>query len=123
MQQNIDETEALTQAGRFEERTFKAIDFNVILGDATHNKVLATVVKAMSSVLRGFIASAGPQPHDPVIALRRTLLERMRARDEKGATECMAAYFDGLNAHLLRKDAGTVRRPAGGKTRALPVGV
>jgi GntR family transcriptional repressor for pyruvate dehydrogenase complex len=130
LQRNIDETDALTQAGRFEERTFKAIEFNVILGDATHNKVLATVVEAMSSVLRGFIASAGPQPHDPVIASRRTLLERMRARDEKGATACMAAYFEGLNAHLLRREPADGSRPARrsvprrtNRTKALPAEV
>ncbi|HQT80295.1 MAG TPA: GntR family transcriptional regulator, partial [Rhodopila sp.] len=93
LQRNIDETEALTLAGRFDERTFKAIEFNVILAHATHNNVLATVVEAMSSVLRVFIASAGPQPHDPVIGTRRALLARMRARDQAGATTCMTAYF------------------------------
>jgi GntR family transcriptional repressor for pyruvate dehydrogenase complex len=34
LQRNIDETETLTQAGRFEERTFKAIEFNVIFAHA-----------------------------------------------------------------------------------------
>jgi DNA-binding FadR family transcriptional regulator len=101
LQRNIDETEALTQAGRFEERTFKAIEFNVILADASHNNVLSTVVEAMSSVLRSYVASAGPQPHDPVISMRRALLERMRARDEDGATACMTAYFESLNRHLM----------------------
>jgi hypothetical protein len=66
----------------------------------------------MSSVLRGFIASAGPQPHDPVVALRRMLLERMRAGDEKGATACMAAYFEGLNEHLLREEQAGGSEPA-----------
>jgi hypothetical protein len=55
----------------------------------------------MSSVLRVFIASAAPQPHEPVAGFRRKLLERMRARDEAVATACMAAYFESLNKHLL----------------------
>jgi GntR family transcriptional repressor for pyruvate dehydrogenase complex len=115
LQQNIDETEALTKAGRFEERTFKAIEFNVILAHAAHNAVLATIVEAMSSVLCVFIASAGPQPHDPVVGLRRELLERMRARDVAGAAACMTAYFESLNKHLLEWErtaapAGAARR-------------
>ncbi|HEY0184057.1 MAG TPA: FCD domain-containing protein [Rhodopila sp.] len=111
LQRNIDETEALTRAGRFEERTFKAIEFNGILAQATHNTVLATVVEAMSSVLRVFIASAGPQPHDPVIGFRRELLDRMRAHDDEAATTCMAAYFESLNKHLLdwERTAGRAR--------------
>jgi DNA-binding FadR family transcriptional regulator len=111
LQRNIDETEALTRAHRFEERTYKAIEFNTILANATHNKVLATVVEAMSSVLRGFIASAGPQPHDPVVASRCELLERLKARDEAGATVCMREYFDGLNAHLLRLQRAVETKP------------
>ncbi len=109
LEQNIDETEALTLAGRFDERTFKAIEFNVILAETAHNKVLATVVEALSSVLRGFVASAGPQPHDPVIASRRTLLARMRDRDRQGAAASMTEHFDGLNRHLLGAD-GADRR-------------
>ena len=97
-------------AGRFEERIFKAIESNVILAETAHNKVLATVVEAMSSVLRGFVASAGPQPHDPVIASRRTLLARMRERDQTGAAACMAEHFDELNRHLLRDIAGQRQR-------------
>jgi GntR family transcriptional repressor for pyruvate dehydrogenase complex len=123
LQRNIDETSALTEAGLFEARTFKAIEFNVILANAAHNKVLATIVEAMSSVLRGFIASAGPQPHDPVIASRRELLARMRARDEAGAVECMRVYFDGLNKHLLRLKRAvrhvTEKKPAGRPIRSL----
>jgi DNA-binding FadR family transcriptional regulator len=106
LQRNIDETEALTQAGHFEKRTFNAIEFNVILANATRNKVLSTVVEALSSVLRGFFASAGPQPHDPVVGSRRELLDRLRARDAAGATACMRDYFDGLNAHILRFTSG-----------------
>jgi GntR family transcriptional regulator, transcriptional repressor for pyruvate dehydrogenase complex len=123
LQRNIDETSALTEAGLFEARTFKAIEFNVILANAAHNKVLATIVEAMSSVLRGFIASAGPQPHDPVIASRRELLARMRARDEAGAVECMRVYFDGLNKHLLRLKRAArhvaEKKPAGRPIRSL----
>lgn len=101
LQQNIDETQALTDQGRFVQRTFKAMEFNNILGQATGNAVLATVVEAMGSVLRDFIASAGPQPHDPVIAARRELLARLRARDPDGAARSLRRYFEGLRAHLL----------------------
>lgn len=129
LQRNIDETEALTRAHRFEERTYKAIEFNTILANATHNKVLATVVEAMSSVLRGFIASAGPQPHDPVVASRRKLLECLRMRDEAGAITCMRAYFDGLNAHLLRLKRAIETKPrpkksiarTGGEQRSISI--
>jgi len=108
LQANIDVTQELTLAGRFLERTYKAVEFNTILAEATQNQVLAALVEPISEVLRSFIVIAGPQPHDPVLAARRELLSYLRARQPRKAAQSMRTYLEGLHAHLLRsakKDA------------------
>jgi GntR family transcriptional repressor for pyruvate dehydrogenase complex len=109
LNRNIDETELLTKAKKFNERSYKAIEFNTILAKAARNEVLSTIVEAMTSVIRNFVSIAGPQPHDPVVTSRRLLLDRLRARDVEGACKTMRDYNEGLNRHLLRFEKARTR--------------
>jgi len=100
LERNTDETEALTQAGRFDERTYTAIEFNRLLAEATRNQILCAIVEALSEVLRHFVASAGVRPHDPVVAMRRALILQIRARDADAAVAVMTTYLAGLETYL-----------------------
>jgi DNA-binding FadR family transcriptional regulator len=102
LENNLAETDALTRAGRFEERTFTAIGFNKLLAEATENHVLSALVEGLSEVLRHFAALAGPRTHDPVVQTRRTLIDQIRARDEEAAARMMAEYLKGLQVYLVR---------------------
>jgi DNA-binding FadR family transcriptional regulator len=102
LERNIDDTEVLTKAKKFNERSYKAIEFNTILAKAARNEVLSIIVEAMTSVIRTFVSIAGPQPHDPVVGSRRQLLDHLRARDVEGACKTMRKYNEELNRHLLR---------------------
>ncbi len=113
IERNIDETEALTRAGRFEERTYTAIEFSTILARAAHNPVLSSIAESMTTVLRTFISIAGPQPHDPVVDARRRLLACVRAGDFAAASDTLRGYHGGLRRHLLQAPPapGTPARP------------
>jgi DNA-binding FadR family transcriptional regulator len=109
LEANIDETEALTRAGRFEERTFKAVEFNTILARATGNYLLAAIVEAISEILRAFFAVAGPPPHDPLIASRREFIAHLKARRPAEAARSMRSYLEQVHDHLIRFEARRAR--------------
>jgi DNA-binding FadR family transcriptional regulator len=104
LKQNITETIELTKRERYEERTMKAVEFSTILADVTGNQVMAAILEAMASVIRGFIVIAGPPAHDPIISSRRRLIDQIAARDADGACETMRSYLLALNEHLLHTE-------------------
>lgn len=106
---NIDETIALTQAGRYEDRTLKAVEFSTLLANATGNAVMAAILEAMASVIRGFVVIAGPPAHDPLIKSRKRLIAQIEARDADGACETMRTYLASLTKHLLATEAARQR--------------
>jgi GntR family transcriptional repressor for pyruvate dehydrogenase complex len=117
---NIDETIALTQAGRYEDRTLKAVEFSTLLANATGNAVMAAILEAMASVIRGFVVIAGPPAHDPLIKSRKRLIAQIEARDATGACETMRSYLASLTKHLLATEASRKQPAAQGRSRAMP---
>ncbi|WP_240975417.1 FadR/GntR family transcriptional regulator [Paraburkholderia aromaticivorans] len=103
MEANLETTEILTEAGRFEDRTFTAITFNKLLADATRNYILGALVEGLSEVLRHLIVLAGPRPIDSVVPLRRKLIEQIRMRDADGAAATMRIYLEETHSHLMRQ--------------------
>lgn len=112
LEKNIDRTEELTREGRFEERTFAAIEFNNLLAEATGNYIFRTMVESLSVVLRHWVALAGIRKHDPVIASRRKLLEQLRKRQKEAAAATMRVYLEELNEHLVRSRREQLARGA-----------
>lgn len=117
LEKNLAEAVALTEQGRFEERTYKAIEFNRLLAEATGNVILTAMVGGLSEVLRHFVALAGPRVHDPVLTTRRTLLDQIRARNEEAAARTMETYLRGLQAHLEKARRPAERPPAEARAR------
>lgn len=112
LRRNIAETIELTEQGRYEERTLKAVEFSTLLANSTRNQVMSTVLEAMASVIRQFVMIAGPPAHDPVIASRLQLIKQIAAKDTKGACETMRSYLTKLNAHLLNAEKSQLRSAA-----------
>lgn len=116
LRRNIAETIELTEQGRYEERTLKAVEFSTLLANSTRNQVMSTVLEAMASVIRQFVMIAGPPAHDPVIASRLQLIKKIAAKDTKGACETMRSYLTKLNAHLLKAEKLQLRSAARGQS-------
>lgn len=100
LEENIDLTQQLTAAGKFEERTFTAIQFNGLLAQATGNIIFQAIVESLSVILRRSVALAGVRMHDPVIESRRKLLDQLRKRKKADAMATMRTYLEGLHGHL-----------------------
>lgn len=103
MEANLETTEKLTEAGRFEDRSFTAIEFNKLLADATRNYILGALVEGLSEVLRHAIVLAGPRPIDSVVPLRRKLIEQISMRDADGAAATMRKYLEDVHSQLIRQ--------------------
>ncbi|WP_322055933.1 FadR/GntR family transcriptional regulator [Burkholderia cenocepacia] len=110
LESNLEKTEKLTEAGRFEERTFTAIEFNKLLADATRNYILSAIVEGLSEVLRHFIVLAGPRPYDAVVKTRRKLIDQIRNRDADGAAATMRAYLEEIHRYLTRQSRSALRK-------------
>jgi DNA-binding FadR family transcriptional regulator len=110
LESNLEKTEMLTEAGRFEERTFTAIEFNKLLADATRNYILSAIVEGLSEVLRHFIVLSGPRPYDAVVQTRRKLIGQIRDRDADGASATMREYLEEIHQYLIRQSRNALRK-------------
>jgi DNA-binding FadR family transcriptional regulator len=110
MEANLEKTVALTEAGRFVDRTFTAIEFNRILADCTRNDIIGALVEGLSEVLRHFIVLAGPRPFDSVVDTRQRLIEQMRARDADGAAETMRNALEEISTYLIKQSRSAIMR-------------
>ena len=102
MEANLERTEMLAKAGRFEERAITAIEFNNLLADTTRNTILGALVEGLSEVSRHFIVLPPPL-HDFLVPSRRMLIEQIRARDADGAAATMRKYLERVHSHLIRQ--------------------
>lgn len=107
LDRNIDETEALTLAGRFVDRLELAAQFYNLVAKMTGNEVLVVIVDAMTEILRHFVAKAGPAPKLDLIEHRRRFVKYLRARDAAKASEEMTAHLTKLHRHLMRHERKT----------------
>jgi DNA-binding FadR family transcriptional regulator len=110
MEANLEKTVVLTEAGRFVDRTFTAIEFNKILADCTRNDIIGALVEGLSEVLRHFIVLAGPRPFESVVDMRRKLIDQMRARDAEGAAETMRRALEQITTYLVKQSRSAIMR-------------
>ncbi|KVQ61106.1 hypothetical protein WT22_16810 [Burkholderia territorii] len=110
MEANLEKTIALTEAGRFVDRTFTAIEFNKILADCTRNDIIGALVEGLSEVLRHFIVLAGPRPFNSVVDTRRQLIDQMRARDAEGAAKTMREALEEISTYLIKQSRSAISR-------------
>lgn len=112
LERNVDRTDELTRAGRFEERSEVAYAFYSQLAAATQNRALVLLVTSMSDLVRRFVEIAardGRRPIADVVPSRRRLMRALRAGDAEGAATELKTYL--LRVHALmdaKIDDGTV---------------
>lgn len=113
---NIDETERVTQAGRYLDRVECSREFYRLLVAAAHNQVLAMIVRSITEILMQFVygrVAAGGKPQPKLVEKRRAFLAALRARDAELATHLMRTHL--ASVHRLLEpfvDASPGRLPA-----------
>jgi GntR family transcriptional repressor for pyruvate dehydrogenase complex len=107
---NIDVLEALTRAGRFDDRVVHSVAFYGLLARATQNEVLVIMVDALTEILRHFVARAGPLSKLDLIESRRRFLPYFKARDADKAAQEISSHLRKLHRHLMDHEAGGAAR-------------
>lgn len=124
LERNVEETEALTRAGRYEERFELVHAFYGLLAASTGNRALGLLVTATSDLVRRFVdaaARAGDRVVVDVLPGRRRLMGALRAGDADAAAAVLHAYMRQVHetvdvhpvAGALPGGAGTDPGPSG----------
>ncbi len=103
LQDNIERTRQITASGRFLDRVECSREFYRLLGEATHNPVMAMMVHAISEILMQFVyarVAAGGKPHPRLVQSRRDFLAALRERDSGLATHLMRNHLEAVHRML-----------------------
>jgi DNA-binding GntR family transcriptional regulator len=108
---NIERTRQVTLSGRYLDRVECSREFYRLLGEATHNPVLAMMVHALSEILMQFVyarVAAGGKPHPRLVQTRRDFLAALRERDSAVAVQLMRNHLEAVHKMLAASlgDAG-----------------
>lgn len=111
LEENIERTRQVTLTGRYLDRVECSREFYRLLGEATHNPVLAMMVHALSEILMQFVyarVAAGGKPHPRLVQTRRDFLAALRDRDSTLATYLMRKHLEAVHRMLAASlgDAG-----------------
>ena len=114
---NVARTEAMTVAGKYLERVECSREFYRLLVAASHNQVLAMIVRSITEILMEFVyarVAAGGKPQPRLVEKRRAFIAALRARDPATATRLMRSHLESV--HRLLGGDGT--RPGAPGPRA-----
>lgn len=114
---DIDHHTALFRQGGGSRNTHSVGEFYRLLARATHNEVIVMLVDALSEIVRTLLARIDPKPREDIIAVRRQVLQHIRARDADRACDAMAAHLRNLNDYLeaQRQEKAGLAAPAASK--------
>ncbi|MEO8298905.1 MAG: GntR family transcriptional regulator [Burkholderiales bacterium] len=101
----IDQTEAFTQAGRFDERRLQLLQFYRLLALATRNEVMRILVDALTQIVLSVLASVDAVPRFDTAKAQREIVACLRRRDADQAAALMSSHLNALHEHLLAAEA------------------
>lgn len=117
MENDIDHIEMLTQKGDFTRRSTYVTEFYRLLAQATHNLVIVMLLESLSELSRGILARVDPVPKADVIAVRRSVVAKMRVGDADGAVAEMRAHLERLDQYLRAESKRGIEKPARRRTK------
>jgi GntR family transcriptional repressor for pyruvate dehydrogenase complex len=100
IERDIDKAEELTLAGNFSSRGSYITEFYRLLANSTHNQVIVMLVESLSELVRAQMAQVSVKPRKDVIAVRRSVLKHLRARDADTAVAEMRKHLERLDRHI-----------------------
>lgn len=113
LEANIARTEAMTAEGRYLERVECSREFYRLLGEATHNQVMAMMMTSITEILMKFVygrvADGGP-PQPRLVEKRRAFLAALSTRDVTAACAQMRRHLESV--HRLLKATPAAPAPA-----------
>lgn len=93
---------AARKAAGLRERLENTRQFYDLLGHASHNQLVMTLLGSLTEVVLDFVERVGPAPMEGVADARHDLIQRLRARDVDGALTESRAIADAMHRYLER---------------------
>lgn len=101
--QNIDETGAMVASGDPMATIDPVLDFNRLLGKASHNLVLSMLLDSVVSIMGDLLRLYALPTEIDLVKPRRALLECLRAHDADGAAVIIRSHYSETTRYVLEK--------------------
>jgi len=98
----LDEIDALTEAGAHTERSQKTVQFGERLAELSGNKMMQSIVSAASHVIHGYTEAAMTTPYFPLTTGYRTVLTCLRDGRTDDAVATFLATSNAGSEHTLK---------------------
>ncbi|AYH43564.1 FadR/GntR family transcriptional regulator [Azoarcus sp. DN11] len=103
LEENIGSVAMAHKAGDEAARAAGNVRFHSLLGQATHNPILAIVMDGIMEVMHQFMTVLGPQHYSTVLPSRRRLVGFIKARDGDAAEAEMTRHLERIHRSYLSK--------------------
>jgi len=98
----LDEIDALTEAGAHAERSAKTLQFVEMLAKLSGNKMMESIVTAASQVILGYTEAAKTTPFLPITTGYRTVVHCLRDGRIDDAVDAFVATRNAAGGHTLK---------------------
>lgn len=100
LEADIKRLDLLAKQGELTRHSASLGDFYSLLAMATHNEVIVMLVQALSEILGSLLARVDPVVTPGFIAVRRSVLRHIRARDANKAVAVMTRHLEYLHEYI-----------------------
>ncbi len=101
LEANVREAADATEAGDFELRARKHMEFHRMLAEMTGNPVMVLMMNGVLDVLATFIAKLGDRDNPYVLPSRRRILKHLRGRNPEAAVAEMTSHLKRLQRRYM----------------------
>lgn len=106
--EDVDEMQAVLDAAKeayaqknFDVKLRKLVEFHIVLGQSTHNPVLAFVTESIMRFMQEYAQTIGQDRNELSIIAIGKIIDAVRARDEKAASHAMSEHLERLKERYL----------------------
>jgi len=103
LEQNVADAEAAAKKDDYLSRFYTNLRFHSLLGQATHNPILAIVMDGIMEITAQFITAAGPQKNAYVLPSRRRMMAHIKEGNADAAEAEMTHHLKRLHRFYLSK--------------------
>jgi len=103
LEANLRQLDEYAAAGDLKSRAEAAVDFFSLIARATRNEALEVLVNSLANIIRvSVLDRSRPSYRAELVPVRYRIVEHLRARDAKKASEEMAHYLEIVHRSLLK---------------------
>lgn len=116
LEENIERSAALEDGHDVPAMIDTISEFYILIGNASHNGVLRMLIEAVTDVARDLLIKVRPPDSRELAAMRRRILQALRARDEGEAVRLTAAHMGVLHDYVSKRGGAELLRKQSART-------